>query len=108
MGLVLCYWKKVSAMTNVFLIKFFCHTSVLYSKVYSKQVFTPNLSVIPGISGLPTFALQSPMMKRTSFVCVCVCVCVCVLVLESVLSLPRTSQLELLWHQGLGQGLGLQ
>ena len=29
-------------------------------------------------------------------------------VLESVLSLPRTSQLELLWHQGLGHGLGLQ
>ena len=30
----------------------------------------PNLLVNPGISRLPTFALQSPMMKRTSlFVC---------------------------------------
>ena len=27
----------------------------------------PNISVIPGISWLPTFALQSPIMKRTSF-----------------------------------------
>ena len=27
----------------------------------------PNLPVIPGISWLPTFAYQSPIMKRTSF-----------------------------------------
>ena len=27
----------------------------------------PNLPVTPGISWLPTFAFQSPMMKRTSF-----------------------------------------
>ena len=27
----------------------------------------PNLPVTPGISGLPMFAFQSPMMKRTSF-----------------------------------------
>ena len=27
----------------------------------------PNLPVIPGISWLPTFAFQSPVMKRTSF-----------------------------------------
>ena len=27
----------------------------------------PNLPVTPGISGLPTFAFQSPIMKRTSF-----------------------------------------
>ena len=26
-----------------------------------------NLPVTPGISGLPTFAFQSPMVKRTSF-----------------------------------------
>ena len=26
-----------------------------------------NLPVIPGISSLPTFATQAPMMKRTSF-----------------------------------------
>ena len=29
---------------------------------------TPNLPVTPGISGLPTCAFQSPIMKRTSFV----------------------------------------
>ena len=27
----------------------------------------PNLPIIPGMSWLPTFAFQSPMMKRTSF-----------------------------------------
>ena len=27
----------------------------------------PNLPVTPGVSGLPTFAFQSPIMKRTSF-----------------------------------------
>ena len=27
----------------------------------------PNLAVTPGISSLPTFAFQSPVMKRTSF-----------------------------------------
>ena len=30
----------------------------------------PNLPVTPGISWLPTFAFQSPMMKRTSFLVV--------------------------------------
>ena len=30
----------------------------------------PNLSVTPGIYWLPTFAFQSPIMKRTSFLCV--------------------------------------
>ena len=29
----------------------------------------PNLPVTPGISWLPTFAFQSPIMKRTSFLC---------------------------------------
>ena len=30
----------------------------------------PNLPVIPGNSWFPTFVFQSPVMKRTSFVCV--------------------------------------
>ena len=47
----------------------------------------PNLPVTPGMSWLPTFAFQSPVMNRTSFVCVCVCVCVCVLVLGGLLGL---------------------
>ena len=36
----------------------------------------PNLPVTPGIFCFPNFAFQSPIMKRTSFVCVCVCVLV--------------------------------
>ena len=33
----------------------------------SFRIPRPNLPVIPGISWLPTFAFQSPVMKRTSF-----------------------------------------
>ena len=32
---------------------------------------SPNLPVTPGISSLPTFAFQSPIMKRTYFCGVC-------------------------------------
>ena len=49
----------------------------------------PNLPVTPGVSRLPTFAFQSPMMKRTSFR---------VLVLEGLVGLHRTVQLQLLQH----------
>ena len=49
----------------------------------------PNLSVTPGISWLPAFAFQSPMMKRTSFL---------VLVLEGLVGLHRTGHLQLLHH----------
>ena len=47
----------------------------------------PNLPVTPGVSWLPTFAFQSPIMKRASF---------CVLVLGSLVGLHRTVQLQLL------------
>ena len=33
----------------------------------SFRIPRPNLPVIPGVSWLPTFAFQSPIMKRTSF-----------------------------------------
>ena len=33
----------------------------------SFRIPRPNLPVIPGVSSLPTFAFQSPIMKRTSF-----------------------------------------
>ena len=33
----------------------------------SFRIPKPNLPVTPGVSWLPTFALQSPIMKRTSF-----------------------------------------
>ena len=60
----------------------------------------PNLPVTPGISWLPSFALQSPMMKRTSFFGV-------LLVLEGVVSLHRTIQLHLPWHLWFRHRLGL-
>ena len=59
----------------------------------------PNLPVTPGISWLPTFALQSPIVKRTSFLGV--------LVLEDLVGLHRTIQLQLLQHYWLGHRLGL-
>ena len=51
----------------------------------------PYLAVTPGISQLPTFAFQHPMMKRTSFL---------VSFLEGVVGIYRTVQLQLLWHRG--------
>ena len=51
----------------------------------------PNLLVTPGISSVPTFAFQSPRIKRTSL-SVCLCVCVYVLILESLVALHRTIQ----------------
>ena len=59
----------------------------------------PNLPVTPGISWLPTFAFQSPMMRRTFFGGV--------LVLEGLVGLHRTIQLQLLQHYWSGHRLGL-
>ena len=56
----------------------------------------PNLPVVADISWLPTFAFQSPMMKKTSFL---------VLVLKDLTGLCGTGQLELLQHQWLGHRL---
>ena len=58
----------------------------------------PNLPVTTSISWLPTFVVQSPMVKRTSFL---------VLVLEGLVGLHRTIQLELLQHCWLGHRPGL-
>ena len=58
----------------------------------------PNLPVTPGVSWLPTFAFQSPIMKRTSFG---------VLVLKSLVGLHRTVPLQLLQRYWLGHRLGL-
>ena len=49
----------------------------------------PNSLVTPGISWLPTFAFQLPLMKRTYFFA---------LVLKGFVGLLRTVQLELLQH----------
>ena len=58
----------------------------------------PNLPVTPGISRLPAFAFQSPIMKRTSFL---------VLVVEGLVGLHRTDQLQLLEHYWSWHRLGL-
>ena len=58
----------------------------------------PNLCVTPGVSWLPTFAFQVPIMKMTSF---------WVLVLEGLVGLHRTVQLQLRQHYWLGHRLGL-
>ena len=58
----------------------------------------PNLPVTPGISWLPTFVFQSPIVKRTSSV---------VLVLKGLVGLHRTDQLQLLQRYWLGHRLGL-
>ena len=58
----------------------------------------PNLPLFPGVSWLPTFVFQSPIMKRTSFL---------VLVLKGLAGLHRTFQLQLLQHYWSGYSLGL-
>ena len=63
----------------------------------------PNLPVTPGISWLPTFVFQSPMMKRTFYFFFFFYV----LVLESHVGLHRIVQLKLLWHFCLGQRVEL-
>ena len=58
----------------------------------------PNLPGTPGISWLPTFAFQPPIMKSISFQGVSS---------RSLISLHRTIQLQLLQHYLLGHRLGL-
>ena len=82
----LCCWKRVSSMTSVFSWKNFvslCPASFCIPRT--------NLPVTPGISWLPTFAFQPPIMKRTSFL---------VLVLKGLVGLHRFVQLQLLSNRG--------
>ena len=81
-------WKREFAMTSVF--SWWNPASFCTQK--------PNLPVTPGISWLPTFIFQSPIMKRTYFL---------VLVLEGLVGLHRTIQLQLLQHYWLGHRLWL-
>ena len=59
----------------------------------------PILPVTPGVSWLPTFAFQSPIMKRTFFWGV--------LVLKGLVGLHRTIQLQFLQRYSLRDRLGL-
>ena len=61
-SLLLCFWKRVFAMTSAF--SWQNSTSLCCA---SFCIPRPNLLVTPGVSWLPTFAFQSPVMKRTSF-----------------------------------------
>ena len=58
----------------------------------------PSLPVTPGVSWLPTFAFQSPIMKRTSFLGVSS---------QRSCGFHRTIQIQLLQHYWLGHRLGL-
>ena len=64
----------------------------------SFRIPRPNLPVTPGVSSLPTFVFQSPIMRRTSFG---------VVILERLVGLHRTVQLQLLQRYWLGHRLGL-
>ena len=85
----LCCWKRLLAVTIVF--SWQDSASRCLASFSTPQ---PKLPVTPVISWLPTFAFQSSMMKRTSFL---------VLVLEGHVSLHRTGRLQHLQHQFLGQ-----
>ena len=81
-----CYDQRVPWQNSISLCPASLHTP------------RPNLPVTPGSSWLPTFAVQSPVMKRTSFL---------VLVLKGLVDLHRTIQLQLLQYYWLGYRLGL-
>ena len=81
-SLLLCCWKRVFAMTSVFSWKNsigLCPASFCTPR--------PNMPVTLGVSWLPTFAFQSPIMKGHLF---------WVLVLKGLVGLNRTVQLQLL------------
>ena len=62
------------------------------------SVLQGQIPVTPGVSWLCTFALQSPIMKRTSFLCV---------TSKGLEGFHRTIQLQLLQHYWLGHMLWL-
>ena len=64
----------------------------------SFRIPRPNLLVTPDVSWLPTFAFQSPIMKRTSFWGV---------TSRRFVGVHRTIQLQLIQHYSLGHRLGL-
>ena len=90
---ILCCWKRVFVMISVFSWQnsiSLCSTSFCTPR--------PNLPVTPVVSWLPTFAFQSPIMKRISFLGGSLGGFVC---------LYRTIQLQLLQHYWSGHRLRL-
>ena len=90
---VLCCWKRVFAMTSAF-----SWQNCISLCPASFRTPRPNLPVTPGVSWLPTFAFQSPVMKRTSFWSVSS---------KRFLGLHRTVQFQLLQCYWSGHRLGL-
>ena len=91
---VLCFWKRMFAMTSAF-------SWQNCISLCPASFCTPrsNLPVTPVISWLPTFSLQFPVMKKTSFFVV--------VILGNLLGLYTNVQLQLPWHQWLWHRLGL-
>src|SRR5574337_421088 len=87
-------WKRVFVITS----EFSWQNSISLCPA-SFHIPRPNLPVTSGVSRLPTFAFQSPIMKRTSF---------WVLVLKGLVGLHRIVQLQLLQHYWLGLSLMAQ
>ena len=87
------WWCPRIESSLVLLEEGVCYDPLVFSWQNSLSLFPaslctprPNLPVTPGISWLPTFAFQSPMMKRTCFLAV----------LEGLVGLHRTIELQLL------------
>ena len=98
------WWCPCVESSLVLLEEGFCYDQCIFlAKLYEPCPASfctprPNLPVTPGVSWLPTFAFQSPIVKRTSFG---------VLVLKGLVGLHRTIQLQLPQDDWLGHRLGL-
>ena len=92
-SLLLYCWKRLFAMISAFSWQ----NSISLCPA-SFRTPRPNLLVTPGVSLLPTFAFQSPVVKRTSFLAVSS---------KKSVGLHRTVQLQLLQHYCLRHRLGL-
>ena len=69
--LLAIWWCPCAESSLVLMEEGVCNDQcILLGKLYRPASFytpRPNLPVTPGVSWLPTFAFQSPIMKRTSF-----------------------------------------
>ena len=93
-SLHLCCWKMVFAMASS---AFSWQNSIRLCPA-SFCTPRPHLPVTPGVSWLPTFAFQSPIMKRTSFLGV---------ISKRPVGLHRTFRLQLFQHYWSGHRVGL-
>ena len=90
------WWCSYVESSPVFLEEDVCYDLCILLASFCTP--RPNFPVTPGISWLPTFAFQSPVMKRTSFWCVSS---------RRSCRSSRTIQLQLLQCYWLGHRLGL-